>query len=101
MDILRKDDAMTAGTHPDSAPTGWGTRDATGGDAPMAVEIGYRMIEYRMARLRTEAEHERLAAICARRASARLWLGRALVTVGRFVQGADAGEQECGSPIRA
>jgi hypothetical protein len=58
------------------------------------------MIEYRLARLRTEAEHERLAAIRARRSSARLWLGRALVTFGRFVEGAGAGEQECGSSIR-
>ena len=67
----------------------------------MAVEIGYRLIEYRLARLRTEAEHERLAAMHARRSSARLWLGRALVTFGRFVEGTGAGEQECGSSIRA
>jgi len=37
----------------------------------------------------------------ARRSSARLWLGRALVTFGRFVEGTGAGEQECGSSIRA
>jgi hypothetical protein len=90
---------MTTGIHPDRAPAGWGTHDATRGDAAMAVEIEYRMIGYRMARLRAEAEHERMAAIHARRSSARLWLGRALVTFGRFVEG--AGEQECGSSIRA
>jgi hypothetical protein len=67
----------------------------------MAVEIGYRLIEYRLARLRTEAERERLAAMHARRSSARLWLGRALVTFGRFVEGTGAVEQECGSSIRA
>jgi len=49
---------MTTGIHPDRAPTGWQTHDATGGDARMAVEI-----RYRMARLRTEAERERLARI--------------------------------------
>jgi hypothetical protein len=94
---------MTTGTHPDRAPAGWGTHHTIGGDAPMAVEIEYRMkmIEYRLARLRTEAEHERLAAMHARRSSARLWLGRALVTFGRFVEGTGAGEQECGSSIRA
>jgi len=81
----------------------WGTHHTIGGDAPMAVEIEYRMkmIEYRLARLRTEAERERLAAMHARRSSARLWLGRALVTFGRFVEGTGAGEQECGSSIRA
>jgi hypothetical protein len=67
----------------------------------MAVEIGYWLIEYRLARLRREAERERLAAMHARRSSARLWLGRALVTFGRFVEGAGAVEQECGSSIRA
>ena len=94
---------MTTGTHPDRAPAGWGTHHTIGGDAPMAVEIEYRMkmIEYRLARLRTEAERERLAAMHARRSSARLWLGRALVTFGRFVEGTGAGEQECGSSIRA
>ena len=69
----------------------------------MAVEIEYRMkmIEYRETRLRTEAERERLAAMQPRRSSARLWLGRALVTFGRFVEGAGAVEQECGSSVRA
>jgi hypothetical protein len=92
---------MTTGTHPDRAPAGWGTHHTIGGDATMAVEIGYWLIEYRLARLRTEAERERLAAMHARRSSARLWLGRALVTFGRFVEGTGAGEQECGSSIRA
>ena len=92
---------MTTGTHPDRAPPGWGTHHTIGGHATMAVEIGYRLIEYRLAWLRTEAEHERLAAMHARRSSARLWLGRALVTFGRFVEGTGAGEQECGSSIRA
>src|SRR5664280_2235705 len=58
---------MTTGTHPDRAPAGWGTHHTIGGDATMAVEIGYWLIEYRLARL---------------------WLGRALVTFGRFVEGA-------------
>jgi hypothetical protein len=92
---------MTTGTHPDRAPAGWGTHHTIGGDATMAVEIGYWLIEYRLARLRTEAERERLAAMQPRRSSARLWLGRALVTFGRFVEGAGAVEQECGSSIRA
>jgi hypothetical protein len=92
---------MTTGIHPDRAPAGWGPHHTTGGDATIAVEIEYRMIEYRMARLRTEAEHERLAAIRARRSSARLRLGRALVTFGRFVEGAGSGEKECRSASRA
>jgi hypothetical protein len=62
----------------------------------MAVEI-----DYRMARLRTEAEHERLAAVQVRRSPARLRLGRALVALGRFVEGAGAGENESRSPIQA
>src|SRR5450759_4038237 len=53
---------MTTGIHPDRAPAGWGPHHTIGGGATIAVEIRYRMIEYRLARLRTEAEHERLAA---------------------------------------
>jgi len=90
---------MTTGTHPDRALTGWGTHDATGVDPRMCVEVAYRMT-----RLRAEAENERLArlaAMHARRSSARLWLGRALVTFGRFVEGGGSGEKECRSPIRA
>jgi hypothetical protein len=86
---------MTTGIHPDRAPTGWQTHHATGGDTRMAVEI-----RYRMARLRTEAERERLARIHARRASVRLWLGRALVTFGRFVEGAGPGDKESRRSIR-
>jgi hypothetical protein len=61
----------------------------------MGVEIAFRMT-----RLRAEARRERLARVQTRRSSVRLWLGRALVTVGRFVEGTGAGEQECGSSVR-
>jgi hypothetical protein len=85
--------------HPDRAPAGWSMHDATGVDPRTCVEVAYRMT-----RLRTEAEHERLArsvAVHARRSSARLWLGRALVTFGRLVEGGGSHEKECHSPIRA
>ena len=44
----------------------------------MAVEIGYRLIEYRLAWLRTKAEHERLAAMQPRRRAARVHRGQPL-----------------------
>ena len=62
----------------------------------MGVEI-----DFRMTRLRAKAQRERLVSIQARRASVRLWLGRALVALGRFVEGTDASEQEYVSSVRA
>ena len=87
---------MSTRIRPDHAPAGLGLYEAIGGDPRMAVEI-----EYRMARLRTEAEDERLARTLRRRSPARLWLGRALVTLGRLVEGAGPREEERGSPVRA
>jgi hypothetical protein len=95
MDVLREDDAMSNGIGPGRAPAHAGTHKATGGDARMAVEVAYRMT-----RLRTEAQHERLAGR-ARRASARLRLGHALMALGRFVEGSATHETECPSPLRA
>ena len=87
---------MSTGSHPDRAAAGWSTHEATGGDARMAVEIGYRM-----GRLRMEADKERLVARSRRRFAARLWIGRALVAFGRFVEGRGPLEEDCGSPARA
>ena len=87
---------MTRGIHADQGRGSWSTHDATGAEARMAVEIGYRMT-----RLREEADHERLAARIGRRSSTRLWLGRALVSLGRFVEGAGPREEERGRPVRA
>ena len=87
---------MTTGPRPDRASTRWDARDAVRGNARMGVEIAYRMT-----RLRVEAQREGLASIQARRSSVRLWLGRALVALGRFVEGTGAGEQEYGSSVRA
>ena len=84
---------MNRGSHLDHAAAGWTMHDATR-DGPRAVEIGYRM-----AQLRLEAEHERLAATSGRSTSARLWLGRALVTFGRFVEGATPREEDCGGAL--
>ena len=86
---------MSRGTHLDRAAVGWSMHEATGGDVRMSVEIGYRM-----ARLRLEADNERLASTSRRRTSARLWLGRALVAFGRFVEGPAQREEECGGAIR-
>ena len=96
MDILREDDVMSSGIGPGRTPAHTGTQDATGGDARMAVEVAYRMT-----RLRTEAEHARLTARCAPRASLRSRLGRALMALGRFVEGAGARETESADPLRA
>lgn len=87
---------MTAGSGPDRASARWDARDAVRGDARMGTEIAFRMT-----RLRAEAQRERLVKIQARHSSVRLWLGRALVALGRFVEGTGASEQECGSSIRA
>jgi len=87
---------MTTGRRPDNASSRWDARDVARGDARMGVEI-----DFRMTRLRAEAQRERLVSIQARRASVRLWLGRALVALGRFVEGTDASEQEYASSVRA
>ena len=87
---------MTNGIGPGRAPRRRGTHDATGGDARMAVEVAYRMT-----RLRMEAEHARLTAGPARRASARSRLGHALVALGQLVEGAGTHETECANPLRA
>ena len=87
---------MTTGPRPDRTSTRSDPRDAVREDAGMGVEIAFRMT-----RLRAEAQREGLASIQTRRSSVRLWLGRALVTLGRFVEGTGAGEQECGSSVRA
>lgn len=90
---------MNTRMHPDRAPAGWSMREETGLDPGMCVEVAYRI-----KRLRTEAERERLArsvAVHARRSSARLWLGRALVTFGRSAEGAGSHERESRSSIRA
>jgi hypothetical protein len=87
---------MSNGIAPGRAPARAGTHHATGGDARMAVEISYRIT-----RLRTQAEHERLATRRARHASARTRLGHALMALGRFVEGAGTHDTECSSPLRA
>lgn len=74
-------------------------RDATGVDSRLCVEVAYRMT-----RLRTEAEHERLAssaAVHARPWSGRAWLGGTLVALGRLVEGGRSRETECVGPARA
>jgi hypothetical protein len=86
---------MSRGIDLDRAAAGWSMHEATGGDARMAVEIGYRMT-----RLRLEADHERLASTSRRRTSARLWLGRFLVAFGRFVEGPTPREEDCGGAVR-
>ena len=86
---------MNRGSHLDRAAASWYMQDATRDD-PRAVEISYRM-----AQLRLEAEHERLAATSRRSSSARLWLGRALVTFGRFVEGTTPREEDCGGAVHA
>ncbi len=87
---------MSNGIGPGRAPAQAGTHDATGGDARMAVEVAYRMT-----RLRTQAEHERLGTGRARRLSARSRLGHALMALGRFVEGAGACDTERADPLRA
>ena len=62
----------------------------------MAAEIGYRMT-----RLRTEADHERLVAVPAHPSSPRRWIGRRLVSFGRFIEGASSPERECAHPAGA
>lgn len=86
---------MNRGSHLDRAAAGWSMHEATEVD-PRAIEIGYRM-----AQLRLEAEHERLAATSRGSSSARLWLGRALVTFGRFVEGTTPREEDCGGAVHA
>jgi hypothetical protein len=95
MDVLREDDAMSSGIDPRRAPAHAATHEATGGDARVAIEVAYRMT-----RLRTEAQHERLVGR-ARRASVRSRLGHALMALGRFVEGSASHEAECPSPLRA
>lgn len=87
---------MSNGIGPGRAPAHTGSHDATGGDPRIAVEVAYRMT-----RLRTEAEHERLVLGRARRASARSRLGHAIMALGRFVEGAGTQETECSSLLRA
>ena len=87
---------MSSGIGPGRAPACAGTHDLTGGGGRMAVEVAYRMT-----RLRTEAEHARVAGVRARRASPRSRLGRALMTLGRFVEGTGAREGERVDPLRA
>ncbi len=87
---------MSRGTHLDREAAGWSMYEATGVDPRMAVEISYRMAQRRL-----EAEHERLAATSGRSSSTRLWLGRALVTLGRFVEGTTPREEDCGGAVQA
>ena len=87
---------MTTGRRPDNSSSRWDARDVARGDARMGVEI-----DFRMTRLRAEAQREWLASIQARRSSVRLWLGRSLVALGLFVEGTDAGEQEYLGSVRA
>lgn len=90
---------MRSGLYSDRALTGRSMRAEAGVDRWTGVEVADRM-----RRLQTEAEHERLVRslrVPARRVSARSRLGHALMTLGRFIEGAGAHEAECPSPLRA